>query len=134
MFPRRDDISRLTEQGTRRFSLPELTSRLTANHIWHMIVNDYEAVERDPQVQHNRHIINVPSAAGDATLNCFRTPYATTGARPDSPRTTTARRPDARDIGGTWLFAVEIEDCIAGEVAGTPEKKRQRKGYELKRA
>jgi crotonobetainyl-CoA:carnitine CoA-transferase CaiB-like acyl-CoA transferase len=135
MFPRRDDISRLTEQGTRRFTLPELASRLAANHIWHMIVNDYEAVERDPQVRHNRHIIDVPSAAGDAALKLLSHPIRYNGAAPEVRLAPQPLGAQSREILAELGYSPsEIDDCIASEVVGTPEKKRERKSYELKRA
>jgi len=134
MFPRRDDISRLTEQGTRKFALSELAPRLAANHIWHMIVNDYEAVERDPQVQHNRHIIDVPSAASNAALKLLSHPIRYDGHAPEVRLAPQPLGAQTREILAELGYSPsEIEECVAGEIAGTPDKKRERKGYELKR-
>jgi len=135
MFPRRADISRLTEQGTSKFTLVELAPRLAAHHIWHMAVNDYEAVERDPQVRHNGHIIEVPSAASNAALKLLSHPIRYNGELPEMRLAPQPLGAQSREILAELGYSpLQIEACIAGEVVGTPEMKRERKGYDLKRA
>jgi crotonobetainyl-CoA:carnitine CoA-transferase CaiB-like acyl-CoA transferase len=135
MFPRRGDISRLTEQGTRKFTVAELVPRLESHHIWHMVVNDYEGVECDPQVRHNRHIVEVPSAASNAALKLLSHPIRYDGQTPEVRLAPQPLGAQSREILAELGFSsAEIEACIASEVVGTPEIKRERKGYELKRA
>jgi len=135
MFPRRADISRLTEQGTSKFTLVELAPRLAAHHIWHMAVNDYEAVERDPQVRHNGHIIEVPSAASNAALKLLSHPIRYNGELPEMRLAPQPLGAQSREILAELGYSpLQIEACIAGEVVGIPEMKRERKGYDLKRA
>ena len=135
MFPRRADISGLTEQGTRKFTLAELASRLTAHHIWHMAVNDYEAVECDPQVRHNGHVVEVPSAASGAAIKLLSHPIRYDGAAPEVRLAPQPLGAQSREILAELGYSpAEIEACIASEVVGTPEVKREHKAYELKRA
>lgn len=134
-FRRRDDISRLTEQGTRNFTVAELEARLAANHIWHMVVNDYEAVERDPQVRHNGHIVEMPSAASDAALKLLSHPIRYDGQVPEVRLAPQPLGAQSREILNELGYSpADIEALIGSEVVGTPELKRERKGYELKRA
>jgi len=135
MFPRRAEISRLTEKGTRKFTTAELEARLEAHHVWHMVVNDYEAVEADPQVQHNRHIIEVPSASTEASFKLLSHPVRYDGEAPEVRLPPQPLGAQSREILAELGYTPsEIDACIAAEVVGTPEVKRERRSYELKRA
>lgn len=133
-FPRREEISRLTERGTRKFTIEALLPRLTAKHVWHMPVNDYEAVERDPQVQHNGHLMEAASAASNATLKLLSHPVRYDGEAPELRLAPQPLGAQSREILAELGFAdTEIEALITGGVIGTPEVKREPKAYQLKR-
>lgn len=133
-LPRRDEVSALTEKGTRKFTVAELLERLTAHHVWHMPVNDYEAVEADPQVQHNGHIVTVKSATSEAPLKLLSHPIRYNGKSPEinlAPQPLGAQsREILAELGYT---AAEFDKLVAEEVVGTPEVAREKKPYELKR-
>ncbi|WP_158813706.1 CaiB/BaiF CoA-transferase family protein [Methylocapsa sp. S129] len=134
-FKRRDEISELTEKGTRKFTLVELKERLSAKHVWHMPVNDYEAVERDPQVQHNEHIISVGSASSGSTLKLVSHPIRYDGRSPEVRLAPQPLGAQSREILTELGYSSEdIESYIVDDVIGTPEIKRERKRYELKRS
>jgi crotonobetainyl-CoA:carnitine CoA-transferase CaiB-like acyl-CoA transferase len=132
-YPRRDEISALTERGTRKFTLAELKTRLAAAHVWHMVVNDYEAVEQDPQVQHNRHIMQVPSAASDATLKLLSHPIRYDGEVLKVRLSPQPLGAQTREILAELGYGPgEIEQHINEGVVGVPEVKRERTKYQLK--
>ncbi len=133
-FKRRDEISELTEKGTRKFTLSELGKRLAAKQVWHMPVNDYEAVERDPQVQHNEHIVSVSSATSGTPLKLVSHPIRYDGRSPEIRLAPQPLGAQSRDILAELGYSPDtIDGYVAGEVIGTPEIKRERKRYELKR-
>jgi crotonobetainyl-CoA:carnitine CoA-transferase CaiB-like acyl-CoA transferase len=133
-FPRRDEVSALTVKGTKKFTVAELLERLTANHAWHMPVNDYEAVEADPQVRHNGHIITVKSATSAAPLKLISHPIRYNGKAPDVNLTPQPLGAQSREVlAGLGYSAEDLERLIADEVIGIPELKREKKPYELKR-
>jgi crotonobetainyl-CoA:carnitine CoA-transferase CaiB-like acyl-CoA transferase len=134
-FPRRDEISALTERGTRKFTLAELQPRLAAAHVWHMAVNDYEEVERDPQVQHNQHIMNVASAASNASLKLLSHPVRYNGEIPEVRLSPQPLGAQTREILGELGYSPsDIEEHVMDGVVGVPEVKRAQKKYELKRS
>jgi crotonobetainyl-CoA:carnitine CoA-transferase CaiB-like acyl-CoA transferase len=133
-FERRDEISELTEKGMRKFTLAELQVRLTAKHVWHMPVNDYEAVETDPQVQHNGHIISVASAASGAPIKLLSHPIRYDGQSPEVRLPPQPLGAQSREILAQLGYSAgQIESYVAGAVIGVPEVKREPKAYELKR-
>jgi crotonobetainyl-CoA:carnitine CoA-transferase CaiB-like acyl-CoA transferase len=133
-FERRREISDLTEQGTRKFTLEELKARLAARHVWHMAVNDYEGVAADPQVQHNRHIIDIDSAASDSKLKLLSHPIRYDGEAPDVRLAPQPLGAQSRDILAELGYTeAEIESYVARDIIGTPDIKRGQKKYELKR-
>ncbi|MEP7456210.1 CaiB/BaiF CoA-transferase family protein [Phyllobacterium sp. SB3] len=134
-FPRREELSSLTERGTRKFTIAELKERFTAKHVWHMPVNDYEAVEEDPQVQHNKHIIGVGSAASDATLKLLSHPIRYDGRSPEIRLAPQPLGAQSRDILAELGYShEEVEQHIKNGVIGTAEIAPTRKKYELKRS
>lgn len=133
-FARRDEISELTEKGTRKFTLAELQARLSAKHVWHMPVNDYEAVEQDPQVRHNGHIMSVASAASGSPLKLLAHPIRYDGQSPEVRLPPQPLGAQSREILAQLGYsAAQIESYVADEVIGVPEFRRERKAYELKR-
>jgi crotonobetainyl-CoA:carnitine CoA-transferase CaiB-like acyl-CoA transferase len=134
-FERRDEISELTEKGTRKFTLAELQVRLSAKHVWHMPVNDYEAVEKDPQVQHNGHIMSVASASRGAPIKLLSHPIRYDGQSPEVRLPPQPLGAQSREtLAQLGYSAGQIEGYVASEVIGVPEVKREPKAYELKRA
>lgn len=133
-FPRRDEVSALTEKGTRQFTVAELQERLTAHHVWHMPVNDYEAVEADPQVRHNGHIVTVKSADSGEPLKLISHPIRYNG---EAPAVALAPQPlgaQSRDILlGLGYSTEDVDRLVAEDVIGLPEIRREKKPYELKR-
>jgi crotonobetainyl-CoA:carnitine CoA-transferase CaiB-like acyl-CoA transferase len=100
-----------------------------------MAVNDYEAVERDPQVRHNGHIVEVASAASNTALKLLSHPIRYNGEAPEIRLAPQPLGTQSREILAELGYSpAQIEACIAGEVVGAPDVKRERKGYELKRA
>jgi crotonobetainyl-CoA:carnitine CoA-transferase CaiB-like acyl-CoA transferase len=133
-FPRREEISQLTERGTRKFTLEALLPRLAEKHVWHMPVNDYDAVENDPQVQHNGHLMEVASAASNATLKLLTHPIRYDGQAPDLRLSPQPLGAQSREILTELGFGEpEIDALIADGVIGTPEVKREKTAYQLKR-
>ena len=54
----------------------------TENGIWHSVVNDYEAVIADPQVQHTKGIVTVPGSRG-TPLTFVNHPIRYNGTAPE---------------------------------------------------
>jgi crotonobetainyl-CoA:carnitine CoA-transferase CaiB-like acyl-CoA transferase len=134
-LPRRDEVSALTEKGTRKFHMAELLERLATHNVWHMPVNDYEAVEVDPQVQHNGHIVNVKSAASDAPLKLLSHPIRYNGKAPDINLLPQPLGAQSREILSSLGYSDEQFNKLASDgVVGAPEIKREKKPYALKRS
>lgn len=133
-FPRRDEISSLTANGTRKFTIEELRDRFAAHQVWHMPVNDYEAVEADPQVRHNGHIFTVESAASQLPLKLISHPIRYDGRAPDVRLSPQPLGAQSREILIELGYSeADVEKLISEEVIGTPEVVREKKPYELKR-
>lgn len=81
-FSRKGEISRLVGGATVKLSIAELNKRLAANDVWHAAVQDYEQLERDPQVMAAGHIIPVRSAASGKTIKLTSHPLRYDGERP----------------------------------------------------
>ena len=45
-------------------TIADLVERLEAHKVWHMPVNDYDDLARDPQVAHNGSLMTMPGATG----------------------------------------------------------------------
>jgi crotonobetainyl-CoA:carnitine CoA-transferase CaiB-like acyl-CoA transferase len=133
-FSKRKDLSELTELGTRKFTISELQERFTRYNIWHMPVNDYENVEKDPQVQHNKHIVTVQSAASGAPMKLLTHPIRYNGKSPQINLVPQPLGAQSREIlSGLGYSETELERLINEEVVGTPENIREKRPYEIKR-
>jgi len=134
-YVRRTEISELTERGTRKFTNAELGERLSANNVWNMPVNDYEAVEQDPQVRHNGHIVTVSSAASAAPLKLVGHPLRYDGEAPEIRLVPQPLGAQSRQILAELGYSPkEVDEYVSREVIGVPEVHRERKKYELKAA
>lgn len=59
IYDDRDEIKRIIEAYTRQHPTDELLEELLAIDVWAAVVNDYEDLAEDPQVQHNDMLIEV---------------------------------------------------------------------------
>jgi crotonobetainyl-CoA:carnitine CoA-transferase CaiB-like acyl-CoA transferase len=127
-FRRREEISALTERGTRKFTTAELMRRLSAVNAWKMPVNDYEAVEKDPQVQYNEHFVSVTSASSGSTLKLLSHPVRYNGEPPEIRLAPQPLGAKSREILAELGYSPgEIEDNIKNGAVGVPEMKRPHK-------
>lgn len=63
-YARREEIATMVADAVARRPTREWLGILSDHKIWHAPVNDYAAVESDPQVKHNGHLVTVPGATG----------------------------------------------------------------------
>jgi crotonobetainyl-CoA:carnitine CoA-transferase CaiB-like acyl-CoA transferase len=63
-FSRREEVADLVSRAVAGRTLAELLPRLEERKIWHMPVNDYDALARDPQVAHNGSLMTLAGATG----------------------------------------------------------------------
>jgi crotonobetainyl-CoA:carnitine CoA-transferase CaiB-like acyl-CoA transferase len=133
-FPRREEISRLTAEGTRKFTLAELDVRLKAAHVWHNRVNDYSDLEVDPQIAHNGTFMKVKSAETGAQLKLMSHPVRYDGQAPEVRLAPQPLGAQTREVLTELDYAPdEIDRLIANGVVGTDETKALRTKYQLKR-
>jgi crotonobetainyl-CoA:carnitine CoA-transferase CaiB-like acyl-CoA transferase len=61
-FSKRDALATEVADAVAGRTLADLVARLDAHKVWHMPVNDYDDLARDPQVAHNGSLMTVPGA------------------------------------------------------------------------
>ena len=64
IFVRRDEIAARVAARVARQTTSTLERTLTEHGVWNAPVNDYVAVEADPQVRHNGTFVTLPGATG----------------------------------------------------------------------
>ncbi len=83
-YVKRDEIAAAIAERTATRSSAEWLEILSGRAIWCAPVNDYDAVERDPQVIHNGHLKTIPSATG-APITLVTHPVRYDGETPNIP-------------------------------------------------
>lgn len=63
-YKKREEIAACVARAVAGRTTEEWLEILSYHKIWHAPVNEYDAVEADPQVRHNRHFVTQPSATG----------------------------------------------------------------------
>ncbi len=83
-YVKREEIAAIIAACTATRSSAEWLEILSEKAIWCAPVNDYDEVERDPQVIHNGHLKTIPSATG-APITLVTHPIQYDGETPNIP-------------------------------------------------
>ena len=81
VFERKKEIAALIQSAVKDFNVTDLEEKLEKEKLWYARVNDYSAVLRDPQVQHNGSFLYVKSAA-QTPITLLAHPAKYDGERP----------------------------------------------------
>ncbi|HIA21729.1 MAG TPA: CoA transferase, partial [Alphaproteobacteria bacterium] len=81
VFECKKEIAALIQSAVKDFNTTELEGKLDKEKLWYARVNDYSAVLRDPQVQHNGSFLDVKSAA-QTPITLLAHPAKYDGERP----------------------------------------------------
>ena len=82
IFVRREEIAARVAACVARQATSALERTLTKHGVWNAPVNDYVAVEADPQVRHNGAFMTLPGATG-APITLVAHPNRYDGKAPD---------------------------------------------------
>lgn len=119
LFANTREISALVEQHCRLFSVEDLLARFSALEIWHTRVNDYTMMSEDPQVIHNRHLIETVLPTAGTPVRVLSHPVRYNGEVPPVYLPPQKLGAQTRDILGEIGYnAEEIDTLIAQRVVG----------------
>jgi len=121
VFTRTREISALVEQQCRMYSVEELLGRFVALDIWHTRVNDYAMMSEDPQVIHNKHLIETELPGASKPVRVLSHPVRYDNQVPPVYLPPQKLGAQSREILGEIGYgSEEIETLIAQRVVGVP--------------
>ena len=82
VFQRKKEIAALIQAAVKDVKLVDLEAMLEKEKLWYGRVNDYSAVLRDPQIQHNGSFVEIKSAA-QTPITLLAHPAKYDGQRPE---------------------------------------------------
>lgn len=80
-FARREEITRLVGEALQALTIGQASEQLAMADVWHAVVEDYDALPENPQLQHLEALQSVPSATG-APVTLLSHPVRYDGAAP----------------------------------------------------
>ena len=80
-FSRKREIAQLVQNSVKDLDLESLEETLGKHKLWFSRVNDYEALLKDPQIEHNGSFIDIDSTSG-SPLRLLAHPAKYDGVRP----------------------------------------------------
>jgi crotonobetainyl-CoA:carnitine CoA-transferase CaiB-like acyl-CoA transferase len=121
VFSKTREISALVEQQCRLFPIEELLARLAAQEIWHTRVNDYAMMSEDPQVIHNKHLIETELPSAGSPVRVLSHPVRYDNKVPEVYLPPQKLGAQSREILGEIGYGPdEIEALIVQRVVGVP--------------
>ena len=123
-FSKRGEISRMVAEGMAKLSLDEAVAKLTEAGVWHEVVQDYDGLKSNPQVDHLAAFTETPSAGG-APLVMLSHPVRYDGETPPVRLAPPALGGQSREVlAEAGLSADEIDRLIAEGVIVQSDKMR----------
>jgi crotonobetainyl-CoA:carnitine CoA-transferase CaiB-like acyl-CoA transferase len=122
-WSRRDAIARHVQEAVARRSLAEWEARLTEHGVWHAPVNDYAALERDPQVKHSE-MLRREHLAGGTPVTLVSHPARYDGERPRMRRAPPPVGAHTREVLGELGYEEGTIERLgdAGAIRCAPEQ------------
>ncbi len=123
LFVKTREISALVEAQCAKFQMADLMARLEAAQIWHTRVNDYAMMAQDPQVLHNKHLIETTLPSAGTSVRVLSHPIRYNNQVPPVHLPPQKLGAQSREILGELGYGIdEIESLIDRRVVGVPEK------------
>ncbi|WP_353474710.1 CoA transferase [Salipiger sp. H15] len=123
-FSKRGEISRMVAEGMAQLSTDAATAKLTEAGVWHEVVQDYDGLKRNPQVQHLGAFTEVPSGRGTPMVMLSH-PVRYDGETPPVRLAPPALGGQSREVLAEAGFAeAEIEALLASGAVVQTDKMR----------
>lgn len=123
-FSRRGEISRLVREGMAALTTDAAVERLTQAGVWHEVVQDYDGLKSNPQVEHLKAFSQVEGHAGSPMVMLSH-PVRYDGETPAIRMMPPALGAQTRDVlTEAGLTAEEIDRLIAEGVVAQTDKMR----------
>lgn len=123
-FSKRGEISRMVAEGMAALSTEEAVAKLTEAGVWHEVVQDYDGLKENPQVQHLKAFTEVASGKGTPMVMLSH-PVRYDGETPPIRLTPPALGGQSREVLAEAGFAPEeIEALITSGAVVQTDKMR----------
>lgn len=124
-FSRRDEITRLVSDRVATLATAEATKLLDAANIWNAVVEDYDDLPDNPQLQHLEAFRTVKGATG-TPITMLAPPIQFDGEAPGIRTVPQPLGAQTRDVLAEFGYSPgEIEDLIGGRIVGCPDSEAQ---------